>query len=128
MLRLLLLLELELWEPVGLPLNRHRDAGTAFILGGSLVPDTLSALPPTFIPPFPYSTHTHTLSAAHMQSARFYMASGAIVGLIQIFKGQFTQIILKNILILFLVSIQTDNRVIFWVMNYLSLSFPPPIK
>lgn len=37
-----------LWEPTGLLLDRHRDAGTAFILGGGLVPDTLSTLPPTY--------------------------------------------------------------------------------
>lgn len=62
------LLPLELREPAGLPLDRHRDAGTAFILGGGLVPDTLSALPPTLThhhPPLPtlstqITANTHT--------------------------------------------------------------------
>lgn len=65
-----LLLELlELWEPEGLPLDRYRDTGAAFILGGGLVPDTLSTLPPTSIhrlPPFPHSKqHTHLITITH---------------------------------------------------------------
>ena len=55
------LLLLELLEPTGLHIQR--DTGPEFILGGGLVPDTLSTLPPTFTHhhlPFPNKTHTHT--------------------------------------------------------------------
>lgn len=70
-------LPLKLWEPAERPLDRHRDAGTAFILGGGLVPDTLSALPPTFThhrPPLPtLSTHTQTPHRQHTQPIRMLL-------------------------------------------------------
>lgn len=50
------------------PTERH--AGAKFILGGGLVPDTLSALPPTFIyhhPPSSQTTHTHLITTQALE-------------------------------------------------------------